>query len=371
MKKSLETPVRYLKGIGPKRAKSLKKARIYTIEDFLYNFPSRYEDRTNFTPVSKLQEGQIQTIKAEILARVSRTSFRRRGFSIIEVAVGDETGKLFCVWFNQPYLKEYFKVGESLILYGKVEHYGKRLQMNSPEFEIIEEDEKQENQGLSPKGTVPDSLSTGRIVPIYTLPEKMSQRSFRKIIKTVSDEYLPIVNDFLPYDIRSRNDLLNLAKSIINMHFPESADIQKQAYRRLAFEEFFVFQLPLVLRKLKKKEKTGIAHKVEGELADNFIDSLTFRLTDSQQRVIEEIKQDMHKPQGMQRLLQGDVGSGKTVVATIACVIAIQGKYQVAFMVPTEILARQHYEKISSQLSALSSQLKIIKTCLLTSSSNV
>ena len=357
MKKSLETPVRYLKGIGPKRAKSLNKAGIYTIEDLLYYFPRRYEDRTNFTPVSKLQEGQIQTIKAEILAKVSRTSFRRRGFSIIEVAVGDETGKLFCVWFNQPYLKEYFKVGESLILYGKVEHYGKRLQMNSPEFEIVSQEED-------------ESLNIGRIVPVYTLPESMTQRSFRKIIKSVADKYLPILNDFLPYDIRSRNDLLNLAKSIINMHFPESADIQKQAYRRLAFEEFFVFQLPLVLRKLKKKEKTGIAHKVEGELADNFIDSLTFRLTDSQQRVVEEIKQDMHKPQAMQRLLQGDVGSGKTVVATIACVIAIQGKYQAAFMVPTEILARQHYEKISSQLSALSSQRNQIKTCLLTSSAN-
>jgi len=356
MKKSLETPARYLKGIGPKRAKSLNKAGIYAIEDLLYYFPRRYEDRTNFTPVSKLQEGQIQTIKAEILARASRTSFRRRGFSIIEVAVGDETGKLSCVWFNQPYLKEYFKVGESLILYGKVERYGKRLQMNSPEFEIASAEED-------------ESLNIGRIVPVYTLPESMTQRSFRKIIKSVADEYLPIVNDFLPYDIRSRNDLLNLAKSIINMHFPESADIQKQAYRRLAFEEFFVFQLPLVLRKLNKRKKTGIAHKVEGELVDNFIGSLTFRLTDSQQRVVEEIKQDMHKPQGMQRLLQGDVGSGKTVVATIACVIAIQGKYQVAFMVPTEILARQHYEKIKGQWSIVNSQWPI-NIALLTSSTD-
>ena len=358
MKKSLETPVRYLKGIGPKRAKSLNKAGIYTIEDLLYYFPRRYEDRTNFSPIRQLQEGRIQTVKAEILAKGSRTSFRRRGFSIIEVAVGDASGKIFCVWFNQPYLKEYFKVGESLILYGKVERYGNRLQMNSPEFEIV-------------SGEDDESLNIGRIVPIYTLAENMTQRSFRKIIRTVADEYLSIVNDFLPFDIRSRNDLLNLAKSIINMHFPESELLQKQAYRRLAFEEFFVFQLPLVLRKLKKKEKAGITHKVEGELVHNFIGSLPFKLTDSQQRVIEEIKQDMHKPEVMQRLLQGDVGSGKTVVATIACVIAIQGGYQVAFMVPTEILARQNYEKIKSQSREVTkSQDKVIRIELLTSSAD-
>ena len=355
MEKSLNTPIQYLKGIGPKRAKSFSKIGINTLEGLLYYFPRRYEDRTNFTSIAKLQEGQTQTIRAEVLAKGAHSSFRRRGFSILEVAVGDETGKIFCVWFNQPYLKEYFKVGTTLILYGKIERYGRRLQMNSPEFELI-------------SGEEAESLSLARIVPIYTLPEGITQRYLRQIIKNVLDEYLSNINDFLPYDIRARNNLLNLAKSLINIHFPENQEMQKLAYKRLAFEEFFLFQLPLALRKLKKKEKVGIAHKIEGGLLQNFINALPFKLTQTQEKVVAEIKEDMAKPQVMQRLLQGDVGSGKTVVATIASIIAIQGGYQVAFMVPTEILARQHFEKIKSQIPNPKSQTKEIKIVLLSSS---
>jgi len=367
MEKSLVTPIQYLKGIGPKRAKSFSKLGINTIEDLLYYFPRRYEDRTKFISISKLQEGQTYTIKAQVKALGERQSFRRRGFNIIEVAVGDSTGKIFCVWFNQPYLKEYFKVGLTLILYGRIERYAGRLQMNSPEFEIVSS--KSDESRPCAQGR-DESLSIGRITPIYSLPEGITQRYFRQIIKNTLDGYLPEINDFLPFDIRSRNNLLNLAKSLINIHFPDNLERQNEAYRRLSFEEFFLFQLPLALRKLKKKEKTGISHKVDGELINAFIEGLTFRLTLAQEKVIEEIKSDMAKPPAMQRLLQGDVGSGKTVVATIATLIAIQGGHQAAFMVPTEILARQHYEKISFQLSALSCKLKEIKVGLLTSSAN-
>ncbi|MBU1091044.1 MAG: ATP-dependent DNA helicase RecG, partial [Candidatus Omnitrophica bacterium] len=213
--------------------------------------------------------------------------------------------------------------------------------------------------------------------PIYTLPQGFTQRTLRRIISQIFEEYLGGMNDFLPYDIRSRHNSLNLAKSLINIHFPENPDMQKLAYERLSFEEFFIFQLPLVLRKLKKKVKKGIIHKIAGGLLDSFITNLAFELTRAQQRVIEEIKQDLNKPEAMQRLLQGDVGSGKTIVATIAGIISIQGGYQVAFMVPTEILAKQHFEKISCQLSlpdrqagAVSSQQKQIIIGLLTSSTN-
>jgi len=357
MKKTLNAPLQYLKGIGPGRAKSFSSLGINTIQDLLYYFPRRYEDRTKFIPISKLQEGQSYTIKVQVLAKGEHQSFRRKAFSIIEVAVGDSTGKIYCVWFNQPYLKEYFKVGETLILYGRIEQYAGRLQMNSPEFEVISSE-------------ADESLNIGRITPIYSLPKAMTQRRLRQIIKYVLDEYLPQINDFLPFDIRSRNNLLNLARSLINIHFPDNSDMQNEAYRRLSFEEFFLFQLPLVLRKSKKKEKAGIAHRVDAELIDAFIEGLHFRLTLAQEKVIEEIKSDMAKPPAMQRLLQGDVGSGKTVVATIASLIAIQGGYQAAFMAPTEILARQHYEKISFQLSALSCKLKEIKVGLLTSSMN-
>jgi ATP-dependent DNA helicase RecG len=331
------TSIQYLKGIGPKRAESFTARGVRTIEDLLYYFPRRYEDRTNFTSVSELKEGQIYTLKAQVLTGGQRNSWRRRLFSITEAMFGDNTGKISCVWFNQPYLKEYLKVGAFFILYGKVERYNGKLQMNNPEFELLDSADE-------------DSLSMGRIVPVYTLPRGFSQRSLRSLIKKTFDEFLPKINDALPFDLRSRNNLLNLAQSLLNIHFPQDFSLQKQAHTRLSFEEFFIFQLPLVLRKLNRKEKRGIQHTVNGKLIDNFITSLPFELTAAQQKVLVEIKTDMASSQAMQRLLQGDVGSGKTVVATVACLIAIQSGHQAAFMAPTEILARQHYEKIASQL---------------------
>ena len=351
----LDIEIQYLKGVGPKRAKLLAKMGINKVEDLLYYFPCRYEERTHFSPIAELKENELQVIKGEVVASSERKFFRRRRLSIIEVIAGDTTGKICCVWFNQGYLKEYFKIGTTLILYGKIERYGNRLQMNSPEFEIFSE-------GCD------ESLNIGRIVPIYSLPEGFTQRYFRELIKYALDEYLPKINDFLPFNIRSQSNLLNLAKSLINIHFPENLDLQKQAYARLSFEEFFLFQLPLVLRKLQKKEKPGIKHSVEGSLATSFIKGLPFALTMAQVKVIDEIKSDMACNYPMQRLLQGDVGSGKTVVATVASIMAIQGGYQVAFMVPTEILAKQHFEKISSQLSRMASQAKTVRIGLLTSS---
>ncbi|MFA5411412.1 MAG: ATP-dependent DNA helicase RecG [Candidatus Omnitrophota bacterium] len=355
MTKRLDTPIQYLKGVGPKRAKLFARRGINSIEDLLYYFPRRYEDRRKFSPVAQLKEGEGQTIKARILRRAERRSFKRRGFSIMEVTAGDGSGKVFCVWFNQPYLKEYFKPGIELILYGKVERYGQRLQMSNPEFEIISSDGR-------------ESLDIGRIVPVYGLPDGITQRYFRRAMKQALDEYLPALNDFLPFDIRSRNELLNLAKSLINIHFPGDFTLQKEAFRRLSFEEFLLFQLPLSLRKLSKKEKPGIAHQVEGGLIKSFISGLPFRLTAAQEKVTTEIKQDMAASQPMQRLLQGDVGSGKTVVAAIAGLMAIQGGYQAAFMVPTELLARQHFEKINSQLSGVRAGGRKIKTGLLAGS---
>lgn len=364
MKKALDVSIQYLKGIGPKRAKLFSKLGVNTVDDLLYYFPRRYEDRSHFLNISQLKEGEVQTVKAQVLAKAERKSWKNRRFSILEVAVGDETGKLFCIWFNQPYLKDYFKVGSHLVLYGKIDRYGGRLQMNSPEFEIIQEKSGVSQTNAQGQG---ESLNIGRIVPIYSLAEGTTQRYFRQIIKYALDEYLPGIGDFLAYDIRARNNLLNLARSLIQIHFPEGLDMQKEAYTRLSFEEFFLFQVPLALRKLKKKEKQGIAHTVEGTLINNFTANLPFKLTRAQEKALAEIKSDMAKPFAMQRLLQGDVGSGKTVVATIASLIAIQGGYQVAFMVPTEILARQHYSVVNSQVSDARNNIQI---GLLTSSLN-
>jgi len=364
MEKLSDISIRYVKGVGPKREKVFNKLGVSSIEDLLYYFPRRYEDRTKFTAISGLEEGLEQTVKARVLVSADRRSFRRRGFSITEALVDDDTGRLSCVWFNQPYLKTYLRPGAMVILYGKVERYSGKLQMNAPEFEVVSGENDDPGSGARGQG---EPLNSGRIVPVYSLPEGLGQRSFRKMIRAALDKYLSHIIDFLPVDVRDNHKLLDLARSILNIHFPENADLQKDAYTRLAFEEFLLFQLPLILRKQKRKEKAGIAHKVEGQLLDDFLAKLPFELTECQKTVIEEIKADMAKPEAMQRLLQGDVGSGKTVVAASACVIAIQGGFQAAIMAPTEILARQHFEKISSQLSGLSFQRKKVKIGLLTS----
>ena len=342
----LDMRVQFLKGVGPKRAELFNKIGINTIDDLFYHFPFRHEDRSSLMPISFVQEGKAQTIKGKVLASAQRRSWKRRGFNILEVAVGDATGRIFCVWFNQPYLKNYFKVGQDLILYGKVERYAGRVQINSPEFEIISEGKL-------------DSSDIGKIIPIYKLCEGLTQRYFRRILKRSLDAYLPKIVDTLPYDIRAGNNLLNLAKSLSDIHFPENLNQSKEAYRRLAFEEFFLFQIPIVLRKLKKRQKKGLVHEVEGQLSDALGKSLPFRLTLAQNRVIGEIKQDMASSVPMNRLLQGDVGSGKTIVAMLASCFAIQGGYQVAFMVPTELLAQQHYQNSHHQLKDVNAALLI------------
>ncbi len=337
----LTTSIQYLKGIGPKRAKSFTSRGVNTIEELLYYFPRRYEDRSNFAKISELKENGVYTIKAQVLIGAQRNSWRRNRFSITEAAVSDNSGKLSCVWFNQPYLGQYLKPGALLILYGKIEVYNGKLQLTNPEYEFMDEDNDE------------DSLNVGRIVPVYALPSGFSQRSLRRLIKTALDEFLPKINDPLPFDLRSRHNLLNLAQSLLNIHFPQDLSLRMSAHTRLSFEEFLFFQLPLVLRKRNRKNKAGISHLADRGLVKEFIAGLNFELTAAQQKALEEIQVDMISSQVMQRLLQGDVGSGKTVVATAACLLAIQSGYQAALMAPTELLARQHYEKISEQFSRL------------------
>jgi ATP-dependent DNA helicase RecG len=352
--KDLKTSIQYLKSVGPKKRKIFEKLGIKTIEDLLYYFPRRYQDRTNFIPISKIQENQFQAIKGEIFIKGQRQSRRRRWFSIFEAVVCDSTAKIPVVWFNQPWLKNLFKNGQKVILYGRVERYEGVLQMDSPEFEILEEGEDNS-----------DSLNVTKMVPIYSLTEGLTQRYFRKTVKYALDNFMSGIADPLPYDIRKRQNLLNLAKSLLNIHFPENREIQEAAYRRLAFEEFFLYSIPVSLRKLKRKQKKGVSHKVDEGFIKTLKESLSFNLTNAQNRVLNEIKKDMQLDRPMQRLLQGDVGSGKTVVATIAAMIAINSGWQVAFMVPTEILAKQHYENIKAQILKFSQKIHI---AMLTSS---
>ena len=354
--KSLTDSIQFIKGIGPKRAKVFQKAGVNTIEDLLYFFPRRYEDRRNVLPIAKLKEGDTAVLKAKILVKRNKQSWRRGGFSVLELLVGDDTAKLSVVWFNQSYLKDYFKVGTSVILYGKIRRRDLYLQMVSPEFEIIDADDNDE---------APDM---GRIVPVYPAIENISQRYLRRLMSAVLKESLPNIKDLLPFDMRQRQNLLNLAKSLIEIHFPQDLDLQKEAHRRLSFEEFFLFIIPIVMRKSQKSQNPGLVHDTGKDLVKKFQASLPFKLTAAQERVIEEIRQDMAKPFAMQRLIQGDVGSGKTIVATLAAIIAVQSGYQVAFMAPTEILAKQHYEKIRSQISEVRGRKEEAKIALLVSS---
>jgi ATP-dependent DNA helicase RecG len=355
MERLQDIPIQFLKGIGPKRAQSFAKHGINNVEDLFYYFPRRYEDRTKFVPIAMLQEGEPQTIKASVIVSNERRSWRRRGFSITQAMVDDKTGRLECVWFNQPYIKQYLQPQAEVILYGVPSHYAGRLQMSNPEFEIVSEDTKDE------------SLNIGRIVPVYTAPSGIGQRSFRKLMKLALDKYLAGIEDFLPNDVRTNNGLSDLAQSILNIHFPKDEESRLLAYKRLAFQEFLLFQVPSFVRKLRRKQLSGIAHRIKGPLVDAFVRDLPFSLTGSQKQVLREIEEDMACAQAMHRLLQGDVGSGKTVVATIAAIMAIQGSYQAAFMVPTEILAKQHFDKISQQVSGVSSQGAGVKLGLLTS----
>ena len=214
MRKDATTNIRYLKGVGSKRLVLFQALGLETIEDMLYYFPRRYEDRTQITPIAKLKAGEYQTVKARILGFDQRHSFRRRVFSIFEAIVDDGSARLECVWFNQPYLKQYFNPGTVVVLYGKVEAYESYLQMQNPEYEII--DEKKEE----------DNLNYGRIIPVYSLGEKLGQRMFRRIIKNCLDEYIPSLVDILPYDTRQRHHLLNIAGSILNIHFPKTRGVR-------------------------------------------------------------------------------------------------------------------------------------------------
>jgi ATP-dependent DNA helicase RecG len=352
---SLSDSLQYLKGVGPKKIKFFEKLGVSSIEDLLYYFPYRYEDRSNLVKISKLEIGKVYTIKGKILAKGDRRSWKRHGFSIVEVAVGDETGRIFSVWFNQPYLNQYFKIGQDIILYGKVELYKDRFQISSPEFELIENQDE-------------DSLSIGRIVPIYSVCQGLTQRFLRQIIKTSIDKYITKLSDPLPYPIRSKYNFLNLAQSIINIHFPKNFEINKESYRRLSFEEFFLFQVPVILRKLNRYKRKGIAHNVGSQIFKQIKDRLPFQLTNAQEREIENIKKDMASEFPMQRLLQGEVGSGKTIVAILAAAIALDGGYQVAFMAPTEILAKQHFQNINKQISSIKNKDRPIEAAFLTGS---
>src|SRR3989338_7184558 len=340
-----EIPVRYVKGVGPVRAEILARLDIGTVEDLLYHFPRRYEDRSHFNTINKVKVGEYATIKAEVL---TLSGHRGRGKAIFKMAVGDETGVIHAVWFNQPYMQKLFKSGDKVVLYGKVQPVGlgkieryKDIQITNPEFEIIKDEGE-------------EMIHTGKIVPIYPLTEGISQRGLRSVVKNLLDKYLEDVAEFLPDDIRARNKLPELKQALFNIHFPASEELRKLAYERIVFDEFFVLQVTLARRKARiKGSDNGVAHKVGGELLGSFKAVIPFKLTDAQKKAIADIEKDMASKKPMNRLLEGDVGSGKTIVAAHALVLTVSNGHQGALMAPTEILAQQHFMNLNRLLSPL------------------
>ncbi len=340
MKSLQDISIQYIKGVGPVKKKLFQNLGIENVEDLLYFFPRRYEERTHLTPLSDLKVGEYQTVTGKVAVRGSRRSWFTKKH-VYETVIDDGKGKLFCVWFNQPYLDQYLKVGKQVVLYGKVEIYKDRLQMVAPEYEMIDDDQSQDQ-----------NLNIGRIVPIYPLTKGVTQRYLRKVIRSCLNRYRDYSVDILPVRLRNKYRLSNIKNSLENMHFPKDYSQQESAHRRISFEEFFLFQISVILRRMSIVTKEGIQHKVEPDLIKQFSQSFPFPLTQSQIKVIQEIATDMQKPSPMLRLLQGDVGSGKTLVALFGCIVAYQNGRQSALMAPTEILARQHYISIQEMIAA-------------------
>ncbi|NQT95768.1 MAG: ATP-dependent DNA helicase RecG [Candidatus Omnitrophica bacterium] len=335
------TSAQYIKGVGPDRLKLLKRLGISTVQDCLLHFPRRYEDRSNLKPISELKEDEYQTVKGKVLS--SSVFSTRRGRRIFQLAVGDDSGKkLYCLWFNQPYMKRYFTEGDTIIVYGKAQKTS-RFQIIHPEYEIIREDSPTE-----------DPIHTGRIVPIYPLVSGVNQRTLRAIMKHGVQQYSRYVQELMPTNIRARHHLIDIHSAIKNIHFPINDRQASEARRRIVFDEFFIHQLALAIRRYKMKlAPEGRAHKIEAESEDEFFKALSFELTNAQKKTIEEIRNDMASQRAMHRLIQGEVGSGKTVISAYGLFLTVSNNHQGAIMVPTEILAKQHYITLSNIFSEI------------------
>jgi len=337
----LKTLVRYIKGVGPKRSEYLAKIGLNTIEDILYYLPKRYEDRSSVTAIKDLKPGDASTVQGEILSLSSRTG--RSGASIFKAVVVDPTGSMHATWFNQPYLRDKLKAGDKVVLYGKVEIYD-RLQMVQPEYEILEE-----------KEIAVENLNIGRIVPVYSLTAELTQRSLRSLTFKAISEYVKFAAERLPTYIIARQRLVDIKFALRNIHFPKTFEMLEKAYKRIVFEEFFILQLALAIRKKGRgPEEQAFGHSMKaGELSGALRRALQFELTEAQKKAVSEIERDMSGTKPMNRLLEGDVGSGKTVVAAHALALAVQNGFQGVIMAPTEVLARQHFISLSELLMPL------------------
>ena len=339
------TPLQFLKGVGPRRAADLQHAGLVTLEDLLYRFPLRYEDRSRLQPIASLTPGQTAAVSGRVLVSGLRST-RRPGFKIFEAAIDDGSGSLRAVWLNQPYLKDIFMRGQHVVLYGLVEMRGSvSLQITNPQYEILDDEEG-------------ETIHTGRIVPVYEKTGTVTPKMQRRLVFDALQNLPAELPDPLPEDVRLRLGLPSRYAALMATHFPP-ADVPIEslnafatpAQRRLIFEEAFIFQMGVLARRhTVASEQKPLPITVDDRIRDSARAVLPFRLTNGQKQSLKEIVEDLQKPHPMNRLLQGDVGAGKTIVALLAALVAMENGLQVAFMAPTEILAEQHFMNISRLL---------------------
>jgi len=334
----LETAVQFLKGVGPARARSLSRLGIDAVGDLLAHYPRRYFDRTSTRPIRGLGSGQDVTVLGEVLTCSERRT--RRGGSLLTVAVGDDTGVLFCVWFNQRFLAKQFRPGRRVMASGIVQMHAGRPQLAHPDFEILEREAKD--------GDTATGLHTGRLVPVYGLTAGVGQYWLRSLVRQALDLVGGGLPDPLPDSLRKRHGFPGRAQALADIHFPRDPAAREAARRRLVYEELFSIQVLMALRRGDRRERTGLKLGKPGDLTRRLVDGLPFDLTGAQRRVLREILADLRSGRPMHRLLQGDVGSGKTLVALIAALFVIEQGHQALLMAPTEVLARQHGRNLTA-----------------------
>lgn len=335
--------IQYMKGVGPSKANLLNKLGIFTIGDLLEHYPRRYEDRSQLKMINSLTDGQIETFKGKVVNFVE--SKPRRGLNILKMSVSDGSGIAQVVWFNQPHMKKKYQAGMDVIVSGKIKVFY-QVEVSNADIEIINDLE---------------TVDSGGIIPVYAANDGINQRFLRTMVSQVLNEYQEI-GEILPDRLLQQFSLLNRKLAFEAIHFPQNMEILEKARRRLVFEELYLLQCGLLLlKKQNRSHHMGIKHETDGSLSVQAQNILPFQLTKDQQKVISEVKCDMEDVTTMQRLVQGDVGSGKTVIAALALVKTVENGYQGAMMVPTEILAEQHYKTFSELFAPLG-----IRICLLT-----
>jgi len=342
--RGLQDSVQYVKGVGPKRLEVLRRLGLETVGDLLRYVPRDYEDRSQIAPIKKLRVGERATIRGRIKEVEKYRS--KRGRAMARVLVDDGSETLTCLWFNTRYFREQdFPLGREMFFTGKVDFY-RGAQMLSPQFELADEGE---------------SFFGPSILPVYPLTEKLSQTGLRRVVKAALESYAHLIEDmFEPVYLKER-DLPLMVDAVRNVHYPETIEDAAKARRRLAYDELFLLEAGMAQRRRGiRREKAGFAFEISDKIDKRIRRRFPFKLTNAQERVIAEIQEDMRAEEAMNRLLQGDVGSGKTVVALYAMLAAVANGFQSAIMAPTEILAVQHYQTISRHLAGSRVRLSLL-----------